>query len=137
MPRNWRSAVTGPSSTSTQSISRLSQRATSFSRRRGLTRVKNTSPGADGDMIQGAVELMFAAHQGIGMDLHIHAFELGQRGIGHGVEGLAGGVRDQMNMEFLLHKSSRLLHLIQGYAACPPPCGQTGHPRDAMCMTGG
>jgi hypothetical protein len=37
------------------------------------------------------------------MDLDVGAFELGHRGVGDGVQGLAGGVRDKVDMKFLLH----------------------------------
>ena len=39
--------------------------------------------------------------------MHIHILELGERGIGHGVEGFAGGVRDQVNVKFVIHRSIR------------------------------
>ena len=61
-------------------------------------------------MIQRARQLVLAAHQGIEMNLNIHILELRQGGIGQGIEGLAGRVRDQVNMKFFLHKLSRSLH---------------------------
>ena len=74
-------------------------------------------------MIDGALQLMLASHQGIGMDLDIHAFELGQRRIGDGVQGFTGGVRHQMDMKFLLHKLFPIAPRI-AFMPASAPCGQ-------------
>jgi hypothetical protein len=34
-----------------------------------------------------------------------HIFELGQRRIRHGIEGFASGIRNQMDMKFVIHRS--------------------------------
>ena len=56
-------------------------------------------------MIQGAGQLVVAAHQGIGVDMDIHILELGQRGIGHGMQGFTGGIRYQVNVKFMIHRT--------------------------------
>jgi hypothetical protein len=38
------------------------------------------------------------------MNLDIHILELRQGRVDHGIKGLAGGVGDQMQVEFLIHK---------------------------------
>jgi hypothetical protein len=48
------------------------------------------------------------------MDHHLDIFELGQGGIGHGMQGLAGGIRHQVNVKFMIHSSVR---------NCPPGSG--------------
>ena len=70
-------------------------------------------PRQDGDMIQRPGELGFRPHQGIGMHHDIDIIELGQGGIGHGMQGFAGGVRNQMDMKFMIHRS---------YPICRPAC---------------
>ena len=67
-------------------------------------------------MIHRALKLVVAPHQGIGMDLDIDAFELGQRRVDDGVQGLAGGIRDKMNMEFLTHRRPNRSTI---YPLCP------------------
>ena len=58
------------------------------------------------------------------MDLDIDIFELGQRRIGHGVQGLAGGVRHQMDMKFLIHKLFPIAPRI-AFMPASAPCGQS------------
>ena len=74
---------------------------------------------------------MFAAHQGVGMNLNIDALELGQRGIDDGIQGFAGGVRHQMDMKFLLHKLFPIAPRI-AFMPASAPCGQSQN-RGCVC----
>jgi hypothetical protein len=71
------------------------------------------NPRHDGDMVQSPGELGLRPHQGIGMDHHLDIIELSQSRIGHGVQGFAGGIRNQMDVKFMIHRS---------YPTCRPAC---------------
>src|SRR5579863_8284571 len=67
------------------------------------------------------------------MNLNVDTFELGKRRIGDGIECLAGGVRHQMDMEFLLHKLFPIAPRIVVMPASAP-CGQSQN-GDACAQT--
>ena len=83
-------------------------------------------------MIQRPTQLMLAAHQGIGMNLDIDILELGEGGVDHGVEGFAGRIRNQVNMEFLIHKTVQFVHRHRQFRRNSP--GPGDRPEN-MCMT--
>ena len=59
----------------------------------------------NGNMIQGAGQLCLGPYKGIGMDHDIDIVELCQGRIGHGMQGFAGGIRNQMDMKLMIHRS--------------------------------
>ena len=70
--------------------------------------------GDDLDIGQGAVQLPARSHQGVDVLDGQDIVEAGAHGAGHGVEGLAGGVRHQMQVE--IGGDARVGHT--GAAAC-------------------
>ena len=60
--------------------------------------------GVFADVIYRPQKLTRAAHQRIGMLLNVEAFKLGKRSLGYGMEGLAGRIRNKMEMKYFTHR---------------------------------
>ena len=89
-------------------------------------------------MIQSARQLVLAAHQSIEMDLNVDILELRQGRVGQCIEGLAGRIREQVNMKFFLHRLSQSLHGdSEAWASIPPPEHKGVSRAGRLCMTGG
>jgi hypothetical protein len=69
---------------------------------------KEDQAGVGGDPVHDLLQLPFRAHHGPSVLDRLHVLELHQTGARHGIDGFAGGVRDEMQMKELHERSAGL-----------------------------
>ena len=82
-----------------QGTASSAHRVSSCARRSWSMMVKSTTPGWRSISARRACELLWRAHQRVDMFDRLIVGIVGHRGARHGIQGLAGRIRDEMHVE--------------------------------------